>query len=110
MNDEIPNNIVALYRAGATEEPSATLDEAILEAACRRIFPHPAAIVALAAVMVLAVLAHTHHPSVDGPEPATAAAQPAALDAGRERYLAIDATAQAPAMHARPASYQGEVK
>lgn len=101
MSDDIPHNIVALYRAGATGEPGATLDETILEAAHRRHAPNPAAMATLAFAAAVVAVVFFRHPAVNAPVAANPAGQArdavtdpyVALDAGINHYLAIDAGA-----------------
>lgn len=101
MSDEIPHDIVALYHAGATEEPSARLDEAVLEAAHRRHAPNPAAMATLAFAAAVVAVVFFRHPAVNAPVAANPAGQArdavtdpyVALDAGTNHYLAIDAGA-----------------
>jgi len=101
MSDEIPHDIVALYRAGATGEPGATLDEAVLAAAHRRHAPNLAAMATLAFAAAVVAVVIIQHPVVNAPVAANSAGQArdavtdpyVALDAGTNHYLAIDAGA-----------------
>jgi hypothetical protein len=109
MSDEIPTDIVALYRAGATEEPGTMLDEAILEAAHRRSWTRPAAIAALVVVTVLAVGLSTHRQPPSAPVPSAAQlTAPPGLEEGRGRLVAMSLSpaTKRPGMGLQPA-YDG---
>jgi hypothetical protein len=112
MSDEVPHDLMALYRAGASEEPGVMLDEAVLEAAHRRTLPHPAAILAVAAVAVMAVVAHNHHPPTDH-SAAVVAAQPVppGLEEGRTRLVMLTQSpaTERPGMALQPAIH-GDVQ
>lgn len=110
MSDE--TDLVALYRAGAREEPGVMLDEAVLQAARRRTFPHPAACAAIAAVAVLALVSHNHRPPADEIDRiAVAAAEPAppGLEEGRARLvmLTLSPATERPGMALQPAYHGG---
>lgn len=109
MSDEIPDDIVALYRAGATEEPGATLDDAILQVARRRAWTRPAAIATLAVVTVLAVGLSTYREPPSAPVPSAAQrTAPPGLEEGRDRLVAmrLSPATKRPGMELQPA-YDG---
>lgn len=106
MSDEISPDIAALYRAGATEEPDARLDSAVLRLARRRPLPRlafAALSVLLLALSIVALRPDNHVP----PPPAVAsteAALPPGMADGRGRLLASSAVPERPGMNAWPVS------
>ena len=106
MKDET-EDLLALYRLGAHDQPSLLADEAVREAARRRRGPHPVAMIAAAGLVALMVSAHVTHqtPVVAVAKPAT----PPGLEEGRSRLvmLTLSPATERPGMALQPANYGG---
>lgn len=106
MSDDISPDIVALYRASATEEASPHLDAAILRAARPRRLS-PGAIAALAVVLLAATVIAVQ--PVKPVQHTLVAARPETLvrpgmTDGRDRLLAASAKPQRIGMNVQPMS------
>jgi hypothetical protein len=104
MNDQISPDIAALYRAGATEEPDASLDAAILRAARRGRQPRltfTILTVLLLATTMIALRPEKPSQLTLAPVVAEASVPPGMAD-GRGRLLAIDAQPQRIGLNVRP--------
>ncbi len=103
MTDE--QDLIALYRASATEEPDPSLDTAILRAVQRRQFAPIAGIMfATAACLALALTFGTTHAPLDRSQ---VASETPGLDQGRERFIARDLSpaTDSPGLTVRPVAY-----
>lgn len=105
MSDELPNELTALYRSSATDEPDAELDAAILRAARRNRRPR---LMIAAATLLLAAATTTIALRPEKPvHPAPLSAQasmPAGMADGRGRFLAASDQPQRIGMNERPMS------
>jgi len=96
MSDGLSPDIVALYRADATEEPDDHLDRAILKAARRRGNRHLMPVMLTVLLLATAVIVlHTEKPVPPSSSPSNAEASlPPGMADGRGRFLAAFAEPQ----------------
>jgi hypothetical protein len=102
MSDELTTQLLALYRAGAAEEPDERMDAAILAAARRRRVPH--LMFAIPTVLLLAVTMialQSEKPVRSLPAPMNTGMRPGMAD-GREHLLAISAEPERIGMNLHP--------
>lgn len=107
MTDD--QDLIALYRAGATEEPDPALDAAILRAVQRRrMAPIAGLFFATAACLALITFTMSHAPI----EQASAVAQPPGLNEGRARFIARDLSpaTDSPGLTIRPVANNGAMQ
>lgn len=103
MSEELSAQLLALYRAGAVEEPDERMDATILAAAQRRRVPH--VVFAIPAVLLLAaattIAFRQGKPAQSFPEPVSAGLRPGMAD-GRGQFLASSAQPERIGMNLHP--------
>lgn len=102
MSDELSTQLLALYRAGAVEEPNERMDAAILAAAQRRRLPHLMFAIPTFLLLAMAMIAlRPEKPALPSPAPMSAGLRPGMAD-GRGRLLAISAQPEHIGMNLHP--------